>query len=163
MSFIDMIERNVQWHRPALESSMEHTKYPRYNLAYYENPSIQVLEGDEQPLNNMTPQLTEWVLSQFTKEIEVPDNWSYVGVNRYDQGDYIPPHYDPWPWHALMVFTSSEHDGIVIEDKEEKRFNFYNDTPGRVLHIEQCATHWVNPVRDAPRYSAVVGILPQDR
>lgn len=160
MNAIDMIERNVRWTRPELETSMKHARYPRYNIAYQEAKWVQTLPEDKQPLNNMNEQLAEWVLSEFSKQIDVPTDWTYVGVNRYDVGDYIPPHHDPWPWHALLVFTASEYDGIVIEDKHNKRFNFYNDTPGRVLHIEQGAMHWVNPVRDAPRYSAVVARDP---
>lgn len=145
----DTIEQHVQqWKRPT-QSELSHC--PQYNTSF-------VTRDSETPCRMFSDMLLQMLLDQFKKQLkhDFRDDWHCLSVQRYDAGDYIPPHFDTWDWHRLLVLTSSEYDGLVLENKQTERFEFHQDRAGNMITIEPYTQHWVNPVRQAPRYTAVL-------
>lgn len=86
-------------------------------------------------------------------------DYDFIQVQKYEKGEYILPHRDPYPCFGLLILSTSEKDGIVIQ-QTDKTYKFFPDKAGTMLDVPKYSWHWVNPVQEKTRYSAVFGLLP---
>jgi len=84
-------------------------------------------------------------------------DYDFLQVQKYEIGDYILPHKDPYPCFGLLVLSSSILDGIVVEQRDGK-YKFFNDVAGTLVDVPKFSWHWVSPVREKTRYTAVYGL-----
>jgi hypothetical protein len=84
-------------------------------------------------------------------------DYSFIQIQKYEIGDYILPHTDPYPLFNLLTLSTSNLDGLVLEG-DDKKYKFIPDTAGNLVNVPKYRWHWVNPVRDKTRYSAVYGL-----
>lgn len=86
------------------------------------------------------------------------DSYSFIQVQRYEKDDYIIPHFDKYSGISklhLITLTSSECDGLVMEDGEGGIIKIY-DKAGQYIDFDNGFFHWVDPVKTT-RYSVVIG------
>jgi len=86
-------------------------------------------------------------------------DYDFIQIQKYEVGDYILPHKDCYPCFGLLTLTTSDVDGIVIEQRDGK-YKFFPDVTGNMLDVPKFRWHWVNPVREKTRYTAVYGLHP---
>lgn len=86
-------------------------------------------------------------------------DYHFLQIQKYEIGDYILPHKDCYPQFALVHLSTSSLDGLTIED-HDGIFKFLPDKIGNVVQIPKYRWHWVNPVREKTRYTAVYGLNP---
>lgn len=92
------------------------------------------------------------------KSFNITDyDYEFLQIQKYEIGDYILPHKDSYPCFGLLTISSSNLDGIVIEQRDGT-FKFFPDKAGTLHDIPKFRWHWVNPVREKTRYSAVYGL-----
>ncbi len=84
-------------------------------------------------------------------------DFSFIQIQKYEIGEYILPHVDSYPLFNLLTISSSDIDGLVLEG-EDKIFRFIPDKAGNLVNVPKYRWHWVNPVREKTRYSAVYGL-----
>lgn len=84
-------------------------------------------------------------------------DYNFIQIQKYEIGEYILPHVDSYPLFNLLTISSSNIDGLVLED-DNKIFKFIPDSAGNLVNVPKYRWHWVNPVRDKTRYSAVYGL-----
>lgn len=84
-------------------------------------------------------------------------DYDFIQVQKYEIGEYILPHKDPYPCFGLVMLSTSDKDGLVVEQLDNT-YKFYPDKAGTIIDIPKFTWHWVNPVRDKTRYSAVYGL-----
>jgi hypothetical protein len=84
-------------------------------------------------------------------------DYDFLQIQKYEIGDYILPHRDAYPHFNLLMISSSGWDGLTMED-ENNNFCFIPDKAGTIINIPKYKWHWVNPVREKTRYTAVTGI-----
>lgn len=84
-------------------------------------------------------------------------DYDFLQIQKYEIGDYILPHKDPYANFGLITLSTSQLDGIVVEGKD-KIYRFYPDVTGNSIDVPRFSYHWVNPVREKTRYSAVFGL-----
>jgi hypothetical protein len=82
--------------------------------------------------------------------------YDFVQIQKYEIGEYILPHRDSYPHFNLLILSQSDIDGIVVEQADGS-YKFFPDVPGTMINLPAYKWHWVNPVRDKTRYTAVVG------
>ena len=146
------IESNVTWKRASAECAIDYTRVPQYNTAH-------VNKADEADLWEIKTPLIDALVDRFKQLPDYRDDWMFLSVQRYDIGDYIPPHEDIFMWHYLLVLNNSDVDGLVLENLQTGRFEFHADRYDNMIKIEQHAQHWINPVRDHARYTAVIAVM----
>lgn len=86
-------------------------------------------------------------------------DYDFIQVQKYEKGEYILPHLDPYPCFGLLILSTSDKDGIVIQ-QTDKTYKFFPDKAGNLLDVPKYSWHWVNPVQEKTRYSAVFGLHP---
>ncbi len=86
-----------------------------------------------------------------------PFDYDFIQIQKYEIGDYILPHKDSYPCFGLLSISSSNIDGIVIEQRD-KTYKFFPDVAGTLHDVPKFRWHWVNPVQEKTRYSAVYGL-----
>jgi hypothetical protein len=86
-------------------------------------------------------------------------DYHFLQIQKYEVGDYILPHKDCYPQFALLHLSTSSLDGLTLEDHEGK-YKFLPDIAGNLVQIPKYRWHWVNPVREKTRYTAVYGLNP---
>lgn len=84
-------------------------------------------------------------------------SYDFIQIQKYEIGDYILPHKDTYPHFNLIMLSTSSIDGLTIEDKDGT-FKVIPDKAGTLIDIPKYRWHWVNPVREKTRYTAVIGI-----
>lgn len=84
-------------------------------------------------------------------------DYDFLQIQKYEIGDYILPHKDPYANFGLITLSTSQLDGIVVEGRD-KLYRFYPDVTGNSIDVPKFSYHWVNPVREKTRYSAVFGL-----
>ena len=84
-------------------------------------------------------------------------DFNFIQIQKYEVGDYILPHVDAYPLFNLLTLSSSNLDGLVLED-ENNKYKFIPDEAGKLVNVPKYRWHWVNPVREKTRYSAVYGL-----
>jgi hypothetical protein len=151
----DSIEQHVEWSFADIDQA--DMQNPRYQAAWHARSLHDSPDETGQPLSTMHESLKDQLLQLFMDRCDLPGDWDYLGVQKYETGDYIPPHTDSWPWHRLLMLTTSDVDGLVLHDAGQQRFIFHPDQAGNIINIPPMTTHWVNPVRQSPRYTAVIG------
>jgi hypothetical protein len=82
--------------------------------------------------------------------------YDFMQIQKYEVGDYILPHRDSYPHFNLICLSNSDIDGLILEDINGN-FNFHPDKVGNKINIPRYKWHWVGPVREKTRYTAVVG------
>ena len=83
--------------------------------------------------------------------------YDFLQIQKYEIGDYILPHKDPYANFGLVTLSTSQLDGLVVEGRD-KVYRFYPDVTGSFIDVPRYSYHWVNPVREKTRYSAVFGL-----
>lgn len=84
-------------------------------------------------------------------------DYTFIQIQKYEIGDYILPHVDAYPLFNLLTLSSSNIDGLVLEG-DNNIFKFIPDCAGNLVNVPKYRWHWVNPVREKTRYSAVYGL-----
>lgn len=84
-------------------------------------------------------------------------DYDFLQIQKYEIGDYILPHKDPYANFGLVTLSTSQLDGIVVEGRD-KVYKFYPDVTGNFIDVPRYSYHWVNPIREKTRYSAVFGL-----
>jgi hypothetical protein len=85
--------------------------------------------------------------------------YSFIQVQKYEIGDYILPHKDCYPLFGLIMLSTSSIDGVTVEQRDGTYIT-YPDATGTRIDIPKYRYHWVNPVREKTRYTAVYGLHP---
>jgi len=85
--------------------------------------------------------------------------YSFIQVQKYEIGDYILPHKDCYPLFGLIMLSTSSIDGVTVEQRDGTYLT-YPDVIGTRIDIPKYRYHWVNPVREKTRYTAVYGLHP---
>jgi hypothetical protein len=83
--------------------------------------------------------------------------YDFLQIQKYEIGDYILPHKDPYANFGLVMLSTSQLDGLVVEDRD-KVYRFHPDVTGHFVDVPRYSWHWVNPVREKTRYTAVFGL-----
>lgn len=86
-------------------------------------------------------------------------DYDFIQIQKYEIGDYILPHKDPYPCFGLMMLSTSEKDGLVVQQLDGT-YKMYSDKAGTIIDVPKFTWHWVNPVREKTRYTAVYGLHP---
>ena len=86
-------------------------------------------------------------------------DFDFLQIQKYEIGDYILPHKDTYPCFGLVMLSTSTLDGLVVEQMDGS-YKFYQDKEGTFIDIPKFRWHWVNPVREKTRYTAVYGLTP---
>lgn len=88
-------------------------------------------------------------------------DYHFIQIQKYEIGDYILPHKDSYPCFGLLTLSTSNLDGIVVEQRDGK-YKFFPDVTGNLIDVPKFRWHWVNPVREKTRYTAVYGLHPNN-
>ena len=86
-------------------------------------------------------------------------DYDFIQIQKYEIGDYILPHKDPYPCFGLVMLSTSNQDGLVVQERDNK-YPFLPDKIGTFVDVPKFSWHWVNPVREKTRYTAVYGLNP---
>lgn len=105
---------------------------------------------------NIPEEIKQFLLNSFN--IKERD-YHFLQIQKYEVGDYILPHKDCYPQFALLHLSTSALDGLTIED-HDGIYKFLPDIAGNLVQIPKYRWHWVNPVREKTRYTAVYGLNP---
>lgn len=84
------------------------------------------------------------------------DSYSFIQIQKYEPGDFIIPHKDVYEIRTLhlITLTTSEVDGLVIEDGKGGLIKKYDEAGTKIEFSNEY--HWVDPVKTL-RYSLVIG------
>jgi hypothetical protein len=88
-------------------------------------------------------------------------DYDFIQIQKYEIGDYILPHVDCYPCFGLLILSTSNLDGITVGQRDGK-YRFFPDIAGNLIDVPKFTWHWVSPVRDKTRYTAVYGLNPKD-
>lgn len=150
----NFIEKNVKiWNRKSSIDAKPGQLTPKYSQSVYARNKSKV---------NFSELLLNSILDLFEKSmtealfLRLKTDYTQISIQKYEVGDYIPPHEDNYEWLYNLVLTDSKIDGIVIEDKEKQELHFHEDVFGNVIEVNRDCLHWVNPIRDKTRYTAVI-------
>jgi hypothetical protein len=86
-------------------------------------------------------------------------DYTFIQIQKYEIGEYILPHKDPYPCFGLITLSTSNLDGIVVQQRDST-YKFIPDVAGNFVDVPKFAWHWVNPIREKTRYTAVYGLEP---
>lgn len=86
-------------------------------------------------------------------------DYDFLQIQKYEIGEYILPHKDPYPCFGLVSLSTSALDGIVVQQRDGT-YKFITDVTGNFVDVPKFSWHWVNPVREKTRYTAVYGLHP---
>jgi hypothetical protein len=103
---------------------------------------------------DMPKELTEFLIKIFN--IQERD-YHFLQIQKYEIGDYILPHKDNYSHFGLTNLSTSSLDGLTVEDHDNV-YKFLPDKTGNIINVPKYRWHWVNPVREKTRYTAVFGL-----
>lgn len=86
-------------------------------------------------------------------------DYDFIQIQKYEIGEYILPHKDSYPCFGLVMLSTSDKDGLVVQQRDGS-YKFYPDKAGTFVEVPKFSWHWVNPVREKTRYTAVYGLHP---
>jgi hypothetical protein len=86
-------------------------------------------------------------------------DYNFIQIQKYEIGEYILPHKDPYSCFGLVTLSTSTLDGIVVQQRDGT-YKFISDVAGNFIDVPKFAWHWVNPIREKTRYTAVYGLEP---
>jgi len=107
-------------------------------------------------VDDIPQNILDFLLKTFN--IEEKD-YHFIQIQKYEIGEYILPHIDCYPNFGLLSLSTSLLDGLVLENTDGV-FEFIPDVTGKFTRIPGYRWHWVNPVREKTRYTAVYGMNP---
>ena len=94
------------------------------------------------------------------KEFNITErDYHFLQIQKYEIGEYILPHKDSYPCFGLVMLSTSSLDGLVVQQREGT-YKFFPDKAGTFVDVPKYSWHWVNPVREKTRYTAVYGLNP---
>ena len=94
------------------------------------------------------------------KQFNITDkDYNFLQIQKYEIGDYILPHKDSYPCFGLLILSNSNTDGIVVQ-QQDGTYKFFKDKAGTLINVPKFSWHWVNPIQEKTRYSAVYGLTP---
>lgn len=141
-----------------------------YNFLEANKKDLNFIRRDDVTTEQGTSQFSTLFWDQHRKDIPVDikdflmkvfniteKDYSFIQIQKYEIGEYILPHVDSYPLFNLLTISSSNIDGLVLEG-EDKIFRFIPDQAGNLVNVPKYRWHWVNPVREKTRYSAVYGL-----
>lgn len=110
--------------------------------------------------NDERDDIPEEIKNFLIKAFNITDNdYDFLQIQKYEVGEYILPHKDPYPCFGLITLSTSDLDGIVVQQKDGT-YKFITDKAGNFVDVPKFSWHWVNPVREKTRYTAVYGLEP---
>jgi hypothetical protein len=110
--------------------------------------------------NEKRDDIPEEIKQFLIKAFNITDNdYDFIQIQKYEIGEYILPHKDPYPCFGLVTLSTSSLDGIVVQQRDGT-YKFIPDVAGNFVDVPKFAWHWVNPVREKTRYTAVYGLNP---
>jgi len=110
--------------------------------------------------NDERDDIPEDIKNFLIKAFNITQNdYDFIQIQKYEIGEYILPHKDPYPCFGLVTLSTSDLDGIVVQQKDGT-YKFITDKAGNFVDVPKFSWHWVNPVRDKTRYTAVYGLEP---
>lgn len=100
------------------------------------------------------------ILNFLIKQFNITENdYNFIQIQKYEVGDYILPHKDTYPCFGLVVLSNSDKNGIVVQQRDGT-YKFFPDKAGTFIDVPKFGWHWVNPVQEKTRYTAVYGLYP---
>ena len=100
------------------------------------------------------------VLDFLIKEFNITKlDYDFIQIQKYEIGEYILPHKDRYPCFGLVMLSTSSKDGLVVQQRDGT-YKFYPDKAGTHIDVPKYSWHWVNPVQEKTRYTAVYGLHP---
>jgi len=110
--------------------------------------------------NDERDDIPEDIKNFLIKAFNITQNdYDFIQIQKYEIGEYILPHKDSYPCFGLVTLSTSDLDGIVVQQKDGT-YKFITDKAGNFVDVPKFSWHWVNPVRDKTRYTAVYGLEP---
>lgn len=110
--------------------------------------------------NEERKDIPEDIKNFLVQQFKITDtDFEFLQIQKYEVGDYILPHKDTYPCFGLLILSTSELDGIVVEQTDHT-YKFFKDEMGNMINVPKFSWHWVSPVREKTRYSAVYGLEP---
>jgi hypothetical protein len=104
--------------------------------------------------------IPEDICNFLIKEFKITDNdYDFIQIQKYEIGDYILPHKDTYPCFGLVMLSTSSIDGLVVQQRNGS-YKFFKDEAGKFIDVPKFCWHWVNPVQEKTRYTAVYGLHP---
>lgn len=103
---------------------------------------------------DMPKELRDFLLKTF----DITDkDYDFLQIQKYEPGEYILPHKDPYPCFGLVMLSDSDKNGLVVQQRDGT-YKLYPDKLGTIIDIPKYTWHWVNPVQEKTRYTAVYGL-----
>jgi hypothetical protein len=110
--------------------------------------------------NSTLKDIPENIFNFLTKQFNITEkDYDFLQLQKYEIGDYILPHNDPYPCFGLVMLSTSSKDGLVVQQRDGS-YKFHPDKAGTIIDIPKFSYHWVNPVQEKTRYTAVYGLYP---
>jgi hypothetical protein len=110
--------------------------------------------------DHVVQNIPEPLLNFLIKSFKITEkDYHFIQVQKYEVGDYILPHRDSYPLFNLVMLSTSDIDGVTVEQRDGKYIT-HPDRAGTFIDIPKYRWHWVSPVRDKTRYTAVYGLNP---
>jgi len=154
MITIDYIEENVlEWTDRYLQESVS-IKYPSsFKQASFTKSS--------ETSNQITEELKDKLLKIFEENLPVEqisrlETYTQISVQKYEIGDYIPPHVDNYQWNCVLCLSDDPVNGVVLWNDIENKFIFHEDIYGSILEVPSDTYHWISPIRNQTRYTVVL-------
>lgn len=150
----NFIEKNVKiWNRKSSLDTIPGQITPKYSQSVYLQNKFKT-DFSELLLNSILDLLEKSLNENLFFQLKT--DYTQISIQKYEIGDFIPPHTDSYEWLYNLTLTDSKIDGFVLEDKEAEELHFHEDVYGNVIKVNRECLHWVNPVRDKTRYTAVI-------
>lgn len=110
--------------------------------------------------NEKRDDIPQEILDFLIKQFNITKNdYHFIQIQKYEIGDYILPHKDTYPCFGLVMLSTSDKDGLVVQQRDGT-YKFHPDKAGTFVDVPKFSWHWVNPVREKTRYTAVYGLHP---
>jgi hypothetical protein len=123
-----------------------------FSTLFYHNPRT----SGPDARRDIPEELKDFLIEAF----KISDReYDFLQVQKYEIGEYILPHKDTYPCFGLVMLSTSDLDGLVVQQKDGT-YKFHPDKAGTFVNVPKYSWHWVNPVREKTRYTAVYGLHP---
>jgi hypothetical protein len=110
--------------------------------------------------NEERDDIPENIRNFLIKQFNITDNdYDFIQIQKYEIGDYILPHKDSYPCFGLVMLSTSSVDGLVVQQRDGT-YKFHLDKAGTFIDVPKFSWHWVNPIQEKTRYTAVYGLHP---
>lgn len=146
-----------------LENVYEYLEANKSKLNFIERTDVVTEAGvsqfkslcwDTEDAKDIPEELIEFLVKSFNI---TEKDYDFLQIQKYEVGDYILPHKDTYPCFGLLILSTSNLDGITVEQRDGK-YKFFPDVAGTLIDVPKFRWHWVNPVREKTRYTAVYGL-----